>query len=79
MTTLHKVISAWMLALIGSLLLPIISIAATSGATYDTPYTTTPVPATITEYTTADLVRDGPSAPSHPPVILQPVDDEVME
>ena len=51
MTTIRKLITAWMLALAGSLVLPLVSMAAVSGTTYDTPYTTTTAPANIAEHT----------------------------
>lgn len=53
MTTIRKLISASMLALVGNLLLPLMGVAAVSGTTYDTPDTTMAVPATIAEYTVA--------------------------
>jgi hypothetical protein len=40
-----------MLALAGSLLLPLVSVAAVPGTTYTTPYTTTTAPVTIAEHT----------------------------
>lgn len=53
MTTIRRLISTWMLTLVGSFLLPLVSLAAVSGTTYDAPYTTTTVPATIAEHTVA--------------------------
>ena len=52
MTTIRKLISAWMLAILGSLLLPLVSIAAVSGTTYDQPTTTTTAPAIVAQHTT---------------------------
>lgn len=48
-----RLISTWMLALVGSLLLPLVSVAAVSGTTYDATSTTTTEPATIAEHTVA--------------------------
>lgn len=48
MTMIRKLISAWMLALVGSLLLPLVSVAAVSGTTH-VPPTTAPV--TVTQHT----------------------------
>lgn len=42
---IRRLISAWTLALAGSLLLPLMSVAAVSGTTYDTLCTTTTAPA----------------------------------
>ncbi len=53
MTTFRKLIPSWMLALAGSLLLPLVSVAAVSGTTYDATSTTTTEPATIAEHTVA--------------------------
>ena len=53
MSTIRKLISAWTLALVGSLLLPIVSVAAVSGTTCDTPATTTTVSPTIAEHIVA--------------------------
>lgn len=51
MTTICKPITAWILAFIGSLLLPLVSVAAVSGTTCDAPSTTTTAPANTVEHT----------------------------
>jgi hypothetical protein len=50
---IRKLISTWMMALVGSILLPLISPATASGTTYDLLSTTTTAPATIAEHTVA--------------------------
>lgn len=45
-----------MLTLVGSLLLPLVSIAAISGTTYDLPFSTTTAPATFAEHTSVTEV-----------------------
>jgi hypothetical protein len=50
---IRKLISAWMLTLVGSLLLPLLSVAAVAGTTYDTAGTTTTTAATIAQHATA--------------------------
>jgi len=54
MTTIRKLISAisaWTMALVGSLLLPLVTAAAVSGTTYDAADTTKSVSAPIVEHT----------------------------
>lgn len=55
MVTIRRLICAWILTLAGSLVLPLVSVAAVSNTTYDTPHTTTTTTAaaTITEQTAA--------------------------
>jgi len=50
MRTTYRLISVWTLALIGSLLLPMVSIAAVSGTTYSHVPTTTTTPAIFAEH-----------------------------
>lgn len=50
MTMVRKLICAWMPALVGSLLLPIVSVAAVPGTTYSRVPTTTTTPASIAEH-----------------------------
>ncbi len=52
MTMIRKLFLVWMLALVGSLLLPLVSLAVVLGTTYDIQPTTTTASATITEHTT---------------------------
>ena len=58
MSSICKLMSAWILALVGSLVLPMVSIAAVSGTTYDTPSATTTAPTTVAEHTTAGEMLD---------------------
>jgi len=61
-TTIRKLISAWMLALVGSLLLPLMSVAAVSGTTYDAPPTITTASLNIAQRTVAvDTFEHGES------------------
>ena len=53
MIGIRKLISVWIMAIVGSLLLPLVSLAAISGTTYDTSSGTTTAPATIAQHTTA--------------------------
>ena len=53
MTAICKLISAWLMALIVSLLFPLMGLAAVSGTTYDLSYTTMTAPVTIAESTAA--------------------------
>jgi hypothetical protein len=55
MTMVRKLICAWMLALVGGFLLPMVSVAAVSGTTYSHVPTTTTIRATIAEH--ADVAR----------------------
>jgi len=52
MGRIRRLIFAWMLALVGSLLLPQVSFSATSGTTHDTQSTTTTMPVSSSEWTT---------------------------
>jgi hypothetical protein len=51
MNTIRRLMLAWMLTLVGSLLLPPVSVAAVRATTYDTPYTTTTASPRIAEHT----------------------------
>lgn len=51
MSTIRKLISAWVLPLAGSFILQMVSVAAVSGTTCDAPYTTTTTSSTIAEHT----------------------------
>lgn len=72
MSMVRKLISVSMLVLVGSLLLPLVSIAATSGTTYDTPSTTATVPASILERTVSvevvPLVETTPQSMANGPL-----------
>jgi hypothetical protein len=53
MNRVRRLISAWVMTLVGSLLLPLANAAAVSGTTYDTAGTTTTTAATIAQHATA--------------------------
>ena len=48
-----RLISGWMLALVGCLLLPLVSVATLSSTMHDMQFTVTTAPATIAEHTTS--------------------------
>lgn len=48
-----RLATAWILTLLGSLLLLLVSLSGMLGATYDTPCTITTIPVSSTEHTTA--------------------------
>lgn len=60
---IKRLISAWMVALAGGLLLPLMSLAAVSSTTCDTPSTTTTAPVTIAEHASVvEMVSGGETA-----------------
>lgn len=58
MTMIQKVIFVWMLMLVGILIVPLMSIAAVLGITYDIPSTATTVPVNIAEQRTPVEAND---------------------
>lgn len=53
MNTIYRLISVWVLILVGSLFLPLVSVVAASSTTYETSYASTTTPATDVEHLAA--------------------------
>jgi len=61
----RKLICVWPLALVGSILLSVLTAASAFGGTYDAPYVTTTPPATVGGHTTAVETVGGGGADSY--------------
>ena len=72
MNTIYKLIFTWMLTIVGSLLLPIMSVADVSDTMYGAPFTTTTPSVFITEHTVS--LRSTPLGINGNTSIAHPVD-----